>query len=423
VTDNRRLIPVVRKASPVAKPHPTVSNVTRGIPSCPIRKLSQDSVASSNIIGNLSCSESAAGRKNTTNKLGMNKNGGTDHAASKTAPSTLSRTLELPLYDPFKNKRSTDSTVSSASSAGNGSRPPLPPKKRTKNHKSNVGSGSAYSPFRPITSGYKKKMSMKKVVVNPKKHPNKEMLSSLMAQAQLTTNQTTPPSQSQASSSPRSITDYVGRPSGRRSLSKTLMGADQAETAPVLPTRKPSTEPDQHNLVDPTLNRSKRPGHFTGQNLFSRSHSSLSASSSSSSVFSDTASQSSSNSDTIATYPSFCSSHASEVTIQLRNGQSADEIMEVAAPFVAARSLSFLPTPLEQVSERSVSDRSESTAASPPLIQKKTSNAAAAAAEDIVFQPPVAPLPVDHSWNTERRGQHSGTKTKGRFFRMLRKFY
>ncbi|KAL3913029.1 MAG: hypothetical protein SGILL_006652 [Bacillariaceae sp.] len=387
---------------------------------------------------------------------------GTEDGVTTKPPQTLSQALKLPLYDPCeenykKIKKSTDSTVSSTSSAGSCSRPPLPPKKRIKNNvkaASFSGATLATTYAKPSQKG-KTVMTVKKPVTAKQQFVVKSSsYTSPPVHSQHTVKiQTSPPqraapmTQSPVSvASPRSITTMfegtstVGRqqrrPAGRRSLSKTLLGVDQgAETAPVQPMRRPSTEPEQHNLV------------------LLRRHSSIMSASSNNSILSDAdASQQSSTSTnsgdniTIATYPSICESHASEATIKVKNGYGGHEktteinisntvLADVAAlPQVTAKRRSFLPTPLEQVSERSISEHDDSsdddnsshdTFAVP---SPKVAMGRHQSAEDIVFQPPMAEtdaLPMDFEAILDgfESDTPSGHKKKGRFRKMLKKFY
>lgn len=505
----RGLIPVVRKASPIVKPHSTVCS---GIPTCPIRKLSQetslDNDGHSTVLlypmQTISVSPESAELGITIDDDIHNESNTSNPTNSPHKPLTLSEALKLPVYRPLeehrkKNKKSTDSTVSSASSAGSGSsKPPLSPKKRSKIKITTLRSGS--------------KSTAKDTVVTAEKHDDKAKTLMMvkpfttMAAFQATTpstlhstttkqanSETSSPSSN--SSSPRSITDYdvALRPrpdTGRRSLSKTL-GVDFQETAPIQPMRRPSSEPEQHHVV--VLRRPTPPRLQATRALIRRQSSTISACSSgstSSSVFSD-GSQSSSNSDTIATFPSFCSNtSASEATVKVKNGLSRNvtagddrtntvttAVTTTTAP--KTRSFSFLPTPLEQVSEQSISEHSGSTATTtsptvsnrkmgrdmrhgdppsalfiasdpgveiefPPLTAPTTAAAAALGnrnsnninynvdpksnmQREIVFRPPSSPsaLPVDHESIVDRFEEGSPSDGKpgrstfpGRFMRI-----
>jgi hypothetical protein len=415
----------------------------------------------------------------TESSDGDNGNKGFDLSSPKSL--TLSEALQLPVYSPsveqFKKlKKSTDSTVSCVSSAGRGSRPPLSPKKRAEIKSFTSGGGSRNT----IKSNTK---TVTKPTIGTTKNNSTSQTSPIYQAQSLHTHflhQLKIPvpamekSPSSSDSSPRSIADYatamIARPTvDRRSLSKTL-GGDFQETAPIQPMRRPSSEPDQHHIVAPRRGTSSfLPS--KARTLMQRQGSTLSASSSgsaSSSIFSDGSQSSGSNSISIATFPSFCSAvtTASETTVKARNGFSRNVIAgddgtqsimtadrSHGHKVTFARPLAFLPTPLEQVSEHSISDCSESTAcsSSPTVssakrrIQRRGSEhgekgkeglleedtecievglhpkativddgLVASVQREIVFEPPASPdsLPVDHESIVDRFEDGSPTSTE-----------
>jgi hypothetical protein len=307
-----------------------------------------------------------------------------------------------------------------------------------------------------------------------------------LAEKQGSTTMTGTDSQSLDSPSPRSITDYstaMGShpPTGRRSLSKTL-GVDFQEAAPIQPMRRPSSEPEQYHVI---ARRSNPPHRLAvSRALVRRQSSNISVGSSGSTTSSKCSadSQSSSNSDTVATFPSFCShvSATSEATIKIQNGWGRTLAAgdEGTAPVInkvysnnsgsmigapKTRSISFLPSSLEQVSERSISEHSESTYdnASPTMPKSKILEGRVATSDiegevgippktpsfhfgdtsiasissstcdqmEILFQPPSSPsaLPVDYESIIDRfedgspiEGNSFKAPLSGRFLHVLK---
>jgi hypothetical protein len=495
------LIPVVRKPSPIVEPHPTVSS---GILLCPIRRLSQETSCNDDKsflpIEQLGQMMKVSGSKETAGVgiVNSNSNGNFENAlTSSSKPLTLSEALQLPLYSLSEGCgclcKSTDSIVSSASSVASRSKPPLSPKKSgTKGGMLRTASYAATT-----TKKYHSKVTTTVLQVEPSLTTAEEtsvVQSNTMHQAQtlhtffLAENEETATmaatdSQSMDSPSPRSITDYVTAlgnhtPTGRRSLSKTL-GVDFQEAAPIQPMRRPSSEPEQHLVTAHHTSAAHRLP--TPRALVRRQSSSISVSSSGSTTSSiySAGSQSSSNSDTIATYPSFCSnmSVTSEATIKIRNGlrrtvtAGDDGTAPVSTTLFSGKSsnmsgapknrtLSFLPTALEQVSERSISEHSESTydTISPTIhrsknreallvpsdrggeigISPKTPNfqvgdiskvSSSSNQRKALFHPPFSPstLPVDHESIVDQFEDYSPTDGKsskahmsGRLLRILK---
>lgn len=433
-TAPKGLIPVVRKASPIVKARPAI--FSNNIPTRPIRKLSRETS-----LGGDGDDVPIFCRTRQSYDVYFTKKPVEKDDSTIIKHLTLSEALTLPVYsasgdDTKKSTKGTDSTTSSASSAGSGCRPPLSPKKRIKvksaapgGNGGSVGCIAIKSTAVTTTKKYQSKaktVTVVKAKLKTKTNANLEQpptqyqgpnLNSLLLAEHKNFTAPTEKSPSSDSSSPRSITDYTvamgTRPTtGRRSLSKTLLGVDIQEVAPTQPMRRPSSEPDQHHVV--VARRLTPPRISTFRAIGRRQTSILSASSSASttsSLFSED-SHSSDNCDTIATFPSFCSnvSVTSQVTVKTKNGQGrnvtagdegTDPVVvttpqDAKTPAPRVRPLSFLPTRLEQVSEHSRSEHSGSTTLS-PVVSSPKSLRKDLETEPRQNNPTVATTQVEHS--------------------------
>ncbi|KAG7372154.1 hypothetical protein IV203_018297 [Nitzschia inconspicua] len=494
--------PVVRKPSPIVKSRPTICS---GLPLCPIRKLSQET-SHDDDNGDVLLLDPVLDDAGTQ-EIGLSGNnaGYYAHANRSISPAskllTVSESFELPLYSlsPEQTKelkKKSDSPVHSVPSAGSGSKPPLSPKKKIKNkateHDSGTSSDSATSALTITkavmdiepTNAMNTVQSNAVVAAVPAKRQIQTLNSYSLSENEKSLS-STEKSPSSDSSSPRSITDHItersSRPAtGRRTLSKTL-GVDFRETAPIQPIRRPSHEPYQNNVITrPPLLPS-----FPSTSALIWCHNSQVSSSSSGSTNGSSDSQNSSNNNTIGTCSSLCSevSAVSEATVKARNCYVRNVTATDAGtdPLPAprysnngtataprARSLSFLPSPLEQVSEHSISEHSESTTTttSPPVSSRKSRKKRCeaqvriptledgiendevigigihrsietapavtvrnSAQREIIFQPPTSPsaLPVDHTSIIDRfedgspaQEGESKMTLHGRFMRILK---